>query len=248
MADPTVVRELHARVVDQFSGWRESEEAAGRTPELDDQRAYAAALIEAELSRHARAQVDAGSPLPDGEQEQELSRTLQALLFGLGPLEALLADPEIENIDYNGCDAGWLQYADGTIKPAPALWTSDSALVSFIQTVGARQGHAPRRFDLGQPRLNLRLPDGSRLFALMDVSHRPCLSIRRHRLVCWYSRVIESRVFLGWSLRLMTAPVVARGFRPAAGRGGGRSRPPRAGWAHRACAGCARRGRWPSWH
>ncbi len=183
MADPTVVRELHAHVVDQFSGWREGEEAAGRTPALDDQRAYAATLIEAELNRHARTQVDAGSPLPDGEEEQELSRTLQAMLFGLGPLEALLADPDIENIDYNGCDGGWLQYADGTIKPAPVLWAADSALVSFIQTVGARQGHAPRRFDLGQPRLNLRLPDGSRLFALMDVSHRPCLSIRRHRLV-----------------------------------------------------------------
>src|SRR6266545_42765 len=93
------------------------------------------------------------------------------------------ADPDIENIDYNGCDAGWLQYADGTTTPAPPLWPGDDALVSFIQMIGARDGHAPRRFDLAQPRLNLRLPDGSRLFAIMDVSHRPCLSIRRHRLV-----------------------------------------------------------------
>ena len=183
MADPAAIRELHTRVVDRLSAWREREEAAGRTPTPDDQRAYATTLIEAELDRHAREQVDAGEPLLDSEEEQEVGRTISAMLFGLGSLEALLADPEIENIDYNGYDEGWLQYADGSVKPAPALWTSDSALVSFVQMIGARQGHVPRRFDLGQPRLNLRLPDGSRLFALMDVSHRPCLSIRRHRLV-----------------------------------------------------------------
>jgi Flp pilus assembly CpaF family ATPase len=182
-ADATVVRELHARVVDQLSAWREGEEAAGRTPTLADQRAYTAALIQAELDRYARAQVDAGDNPLGGEEERELGRTVQAMLFGLGPLEALLADPDIENIDYNGCDAGWVQYADGTTTPAPPLWPSDDALVSFIQMIGARDGHVPRRFDLAQPRLNLRLPDGSRLFAIMDVSHRPCLSIRRHRLV-----------------------------------------------------------------
>jgi pilus assembly protein CpaF len=183
MADTTVVGEVHARVVDQLSAWREGEEAAGRTPTVADQRAYTATLIQAELDRYARAQVDAGQRLLDGEQERELGRTVQAMLFGLGPLEALLADPDIENIDYNGCDGGWLQYADGTTRPAPSLWPSDDALVSFVQMIGARDGHAPRRFDLAQPRLNLRLPDGSRLFAIMDVSHRPCLSIRRHRLV-----------------------------------------------------------------
>jgi len=44
-ADATVVRELHARVVDQLSAWREGVEAAGRTPTLADQRAYTATLI-----------------------------------------------------------------------------------------------------------------------------------------------------------------------------------------------------------
>ena len=40
-----------------------------------------------------------------------------------------------------------------------------------------------RRFDRGVPRLSLRLPDGSRLFAVMAVSRRPLVSIRRHPLM-----------------------------------------------------------------
>jgi Flp pilus assembly CpaF family ATPase len=42
-------------------------------------------------------------------------------------------------------------------------------------------GSTERRFDAGNPELNLQLPDGSRLFATMEVSSRPSLVIRRHR-------------------------------------------------------------------
>ena len=192
MPDPTVVHELHGRVAERLSAWREAEEAAGRPPTRDDEQVYAATVIDQELDRLARDQVDLGVT-PDSDQEQELADAVRALLFRLGSLEPLLANPQIENIDYNGCDEGWLQEADGSIRRGPPLAASDQELVALIQMIGARMAHVPRRFDLGQPRLNLRLPDGSRLFALMDVSHRPVLSIRRHRLV---------RVFLDDLVRL----------------------------------------------
>ena len=51
----------------------------------------------------------------------------------------------------------------------------------MLRTAAARTGIGERRFDRGSPRLSLQLPDGSRLFALMAVAARPCLSIRRHR-------------------------------------------------------------------
>ena len=50
-----------------------------------------------------------------------------------------------------------------------------------MRTAAARLGIGERRFDRGSPRLSLQLPDGSRLFAVMAVAARPCLSIRRHR-------------------------------------------------------------------
>jgi pilus assembly protein CpaF len=183
MADPILAGELHGRVAEALSSWREREEAGGRPPTRDDQRRYASALIAEELDRHARAQIDQGVDPLDTIEEEEVARTIHAMLFELGSLEPLLTDPDIESIDYNGCDVGFLQYADGSIKPAPPIAASDDKFVAMIQMLGARVGHVPRRFDRGQPRLNLRLPDGSRLFALMDVSHRPVLSIRRHRLV-----------------------------------------------------------------
>ncbi|MDE0236997.1 MAG: ATPase, T2SS/T4P/T4SS family, partial [bacterium] len=45
----------------------------------------------------------------------------------------------------------------------------------------ARLGRNERRFDIANPFLDLRLPDGSRLNAVMAVSERPAVSIRRHR-------------------------------------------------------------------
>lgn len=183
MVDPTVVRQLHANVADAFSSWLEAAEAAGQPSSPDDQRQYATVLVSEELERHTRSRLGAGQAPLDQAEEEELARTIHAMLFHLGQLEPLLADPEVENIDYIGCDQGWLQYADGTSKQAPPLAASDAGFVAMLQMLGARVGHVPRRFDLGQPRLNLRLPDGSRLFALMDVSHRPVLSIRRHRLM-----------------------------------------------------------------
>jgi pilus assembly protein CpaF len=193
MADAALVRELYHRVADDLSAWRDGQDAAGQTPTPDQERQYASTLLEGELDAHARSQLDHGRDPLGRAEEQEVVQAVLAMLFQLGPLEPLLADLDIENIDYQGCDVGFLQYADGTVKAGPALWSSDEAMVSFIQQLGARVGHIPRRFDPSQPRLNLRLPDGSRLFALMEVSHRPVLSIRRHRLV---------RVFLDDLVRL----------------------------------------------
>ncbi|HUC36260.1 MAG TPA: ATPase, T2SS/T4P/T4SS family [Acidimicrobiales bacterium] len=60
---------------------------------------------------------------------------------------------------------------------------SDSELVETIRSAAARFGLSERRFDTAHPELDLRLPDGSRLSALMSVVGRPSVSIRRHRYV-----------------------------------------------------------------
>jgi Flp pilus assembly CpaF family ATPase len=58
---------------------------------------------------------------------------------------------------------------------------SDAELVDIVRSAASRFGLSERRFDLACPQLDLRLPDGSRLSALMAVSARPAVSIRRHR-------------------------------------------------------------------
>jgi Flp pilus assembly CpaF family ATPase len=55
-------------------------------------------------------------------------------------------------------------------------------MVELIQILGAYSGLSSRPFDSANLQLDLRLPDGSRLSAVMDVTRRPALSIRRARM------------------------------------------------------------------
>jgi Flp pilus assembly CpaF family ATPase len=59
---------------------------------------------------------------------------------------------------------------------------SDEELIELIQTLAAYSGLSSRPFDTANPQLDLRLPDGSRLSAVMDVTLRPAISIRRARM------------------------------------------------------------------
>jgi Flp pilus assembly CpaF family ATPase len=59
---------------------------------------------------------------------------------------------------------------------------SDEELIELIQVLAAYSGLSSRPFDTANPQLDLRLPDGSRLSAVMDVTLRPSISIRRARL------------------------------------------------------------------
>jgi pilus assembly protein CpaF len=119
--------------------------------------------------------------LVDTRQEQELAQTVLDALFGMGGLQGLIDDPDIENIDINGCDQVWVTYADGRKCSLPAVADSDQDLVDMVRSAASRFGLSERRFDLARPELDLRLPDGSRLSALMAVTRRPAVSVRRHR-------------------------------------------------------------------
>src|SRR4029434_6565696 len=73
----------------------------------------------------------------------------------------------------------------------------------------ARVSRSERRFAAGSPSLNLQLPDGSRLFAVMAVTSRPCVAIRRHRF---------PKVFLDDVVGLGSIDVALREFLSAAVR------------------------------
>ena len=58
---------------------------------------------------------------------------------------------------------------------------SDDELVDLLRSAAGRFGLAERRFDTARPELDLQLPGGARLSAVMAVAARPAVSIRRHR-------------------------------------------------------------------
>ncbi len=184
------VRQRHAaliaricdEVTERLTERRRADEAIGAPP-LDeaDQRAFARQLINQALEAEARLAMAGHREIFPVADEDEIARAVHDLLFGLGPLQRLLDDPAIETINANGCDSVWVRHAGGGRVQVEPIASSDDELIELIRLAAARFGLVERRFDLAAPLLDLRLPDGSRLFAAMAVAARPALSIRRHR-------------------------------------------------------------------
>ena len=180
--DAALVSDLRAEVLAGLSGHERGLQEAGRPPlETADEQALGRQLIAEAMERRARAAVTSGQAVMSPSAEDELARNTFDALFRLNRLQRLLDDPDIENINANGCDVVWVRYADGRRTQVEPIAESDAELEEMLRTAAARTGIGERRFDRGSPRLSLQLPDGSRLFALMAVAARPCLSIRRHR-------------------------------------------------------------------
>ncbi|MHB8451250.1 MAG: CpaF family protein [Mycobacteriales bacterium] len=173
---------LRAQVLAQLTARRDADLAAGGPvlPPADEQ-AWGRQLISDALEAHARAALAAGAAVLSVSDEDAVAQDVFDALFRLDRLQRLLDDPAVENINANGADVVWVRYSDGRRVRVDPIADSDAELVELIRTAGARLGLGERRFDLGAPRLSLQLPDGSRLFAVMSVAARPCLSIRRHR-------------------------------------------------------------------
>jgi pilus assembly protein CpaF len=210
VADKVLVRSFRREVADELTERMRADEMADRPRmSLADQRQFGRQLINRRLELYAKEQLEAGrEPLPY-EDEAALAQAIHDALFGLGSLQRLLDDHSIENIDANGHADVWVTRADGSKHRAPPIAESDEELIDTLRMTAARVGLTERRFDNGSPSLNLQLPDGSRLFAVMAVTSRPCVAIRRHRF---------PKVFLDDLARLGSIDLALREFLSAAVR------------------------------
>ncbi|HEX2563751.1 MAG TPA: ATPase, T2SS/T4P/T4SS family [Acidimicrobiales bacterium] len=205
-----LVREFRREVADELTDRLRADEVAERSRMSPaDQRQFGRQLINRRLERHAKQQLEQGREPLTFEDETALAQAIHDALFGLGALQRLLDDESIENIDANGCADVWVTRADGTKHRAPPIADSDDELIDTLRMTAARVGLTERRFDTGSPSLNLQLPDGSRLFAVMAVTSRPCVAIRRHRF---------PKVFLDDLVGLGSIDVALREFLSAAVR------------------------------
>src|SRR6201995_4952025 len=181
--DHSVVKRLRGEVGDQLAEQRRLDAATGIPPMSgEDERQFARAIISQVLEEYARGEITAGRPPLNAQDEEELAQAIHAALFGVGRLQPLLEDQQIENIDINGCDRVFIGYADGREVMAQPVAESDEELVELIQVLAAYSGLSSRPVAPANPQLDLRLPDGSRLSAVMDVTLRPAISIRRARM------------------------------------------------------------------
>ena len=115
-------------------------------------------------------------PLNFDEQEK-IQADLLDEVFGLGPLEPLLRDPKISDILVNDKDHVFVE-KNGLLQKVNTSFRDERHLLQIIDRIVSRVG---RRVDESSPMVDARLPDGSRVNAIIPplALDGPSLSIRR---------------------------------------------------------------------
>ena len=153
-------------------------------PGLDraEQRQLAIGLIGERTAAWADAETAAGNP-PTARQEAALGEAVLAAMFGLGRIEQLLQDDEVEEIFINGAAPAIKRFADGHSETVAPVAESDADLLEQLRSIATYHGQNERAVTTAWPFLNIRLPDGSRLAAQWSITPHPQVTIRRHRFV-----------------------------------------------------------------
>jgi pilus assembly protein CpaF len=97
------------------------------------------------------------------EDRQRLEEEIGDDTLGHGPLERFLADPTVSEVMINGPGEIWVE-REGRLELTPMRFTDDSHLRRIINKIVAQVG---RRIDESSPMVDARLPDGSRVNAII---------------------------------------------------------------------------------
>lgn len=106
-----------------------------------------------------------------------LKKDLKDTIFGFGPLQDLLRAPTVTEIMVVGREQIYVE-RDGVIEKSGRRFISDKVTESIIERIVAQVG---RRIDKSQPLVDARLPDGSRVNAIIPplAIKGPCLTVRK---------------------------------------------------------------------
>ncbi len=151
---------------------------------LDLKRMTASRIGTEELQQKARstiqeiiAEVRRGQKLPTGIDPQRLGKEIYDEAMRLGPLEDFLDDESITEIMVNGPNQVYVE-REGRLELTGQTFMDDESVLSVIERIVAPIG---RRIDESQPYVDARLPDGSRVNAIIAPLSLigPCVTIRK---------------------------------------------------------------------
>jgi len=111
------------------------------------------------------------------QERERLCQEVMDEIFGLGPLEPLLKDSSVSDILVNSYRSVYVERR-GLLEPTPVRFRDEAHLMSIIDRIVSAVG---RRVDESSPMVDARLPDGSRVNAIIPplALDGACLSIRR---------------------------------------------------------------------
>jgi pilus assembly protein CpaF len=148
------------------------------------------------------------TPLSLAERERVCTEVLDEV-FGLGPLEPLLEDHSISDILVTTPRLVYVE-RQGRLYRTPVEFKDDAHLVRIIEKIVSRVG---RRIDESSPMVDARLPDGSRVNAVIPpvAVDGPCLSIRRFgRNPLTPGEMVQNLTLTDEMLKLLQACVASR--------------------------------------
>ena len=110
-------------------------------------------------------------------ERKNLTRDIRNEMLGFGPLETLLSDPSVSDILVNGHKQVYVERR-GKLELTDVVFNDDAHLMKIIDKIVSRVG---RRIDESSPMVDARLPDGSRVNAIIPplAIDGPVMSIRR---------------------------------------------------------------------
>src|SRR5215813_4993 len=133
--------------------------------------------VRREVSQILEALVVGESTPMNLQERQRLAQEVLDEVFGLGPLEPLLNDPTVSDILVNTHKCVYVE-RHGLLEMTNIQFRDSAHLMSIIDRIVSAIG---RRVDESSPMVDARLPDGSRVNAIIPPLSvdGPCLSIRR---------------------------------------------------------------------
>ena len=147
-------------------------------------------------------------PMTTAEQNKIIEEILDEVL-GLGPLEPLLKEPSISDILVNKFDKVYIERA-GKLVQTSVRFKDNAHLLHIIEKIVSQVG---RRIDEAQPIVDARLPDGSRVNAIIPplALDGPSLSIRRFgRHVITSDVMVGNNTIMSAMLKFLAACVRAK--------------------------------------
>ena len=165
-AGPDLRRRIHRRLLENLD-----------LPGLDRTAMDAAVMRPKVLAALRRIVADLGQETPHGTIQEQLIHELSDEALGLGPLEALLADPDVSEIMVVDPHTIFVERA-GKMQLSGLKFTDDDSVRAVIERIVTPLG---RRIDESTPLVDARLRDGSRVNAVIPplALRGPCITIRK---------------------------------------------------------------------
>ena len=135
------------------------------------------AMLRAEIAAMTERLLDEEQAVVNELERRSLIRDIQHEMLGFGPLELLMADPSVSDILVNSYHRIFVERR-GRLELTPVRFTDEKHLLRIIDKIVSLVG---RRIDESSPMVDARLPDGSRVNAVIApvALDGPMMSIRR---------------------------------------------------------------------